>query len=361
MKILYISPENTVGTLNLWRRYHEEQGNECQIITFYRTRFQDDPGICLDLPLVYASNRYMNFRHRYYQLNRGTLGDYAEKAGHPPVWRPESFAEKWYFHFSDWLWHFTIEPAIKQYNLLEYDIYHFEWGMDFYRDERFARRVAEAGKPIVCTYHGQDMRTRGVFPFLDRVSGLNLTSELDLLEKHPDLTYMFLPFDTGQFQPRESIHAPLRVCHSPTNRYYKGSDDIIPVCRKLEQEGLIQFILLEGLPQEEVQARKQTCDILIDQVHNRGGWGYGMNSVEALAMGLVCLTELGQAYQEFIPDNPFVDITAETLEATLRSLVRHPAEVKRKKRSGRDWVIQHHDYHAAGDKLYQLYRERDWI
>ena len=35
MKILYISPENTVGTLSLWKRAHAELGNHCRYITYY--------------------------------------------------------------------------------------------------------------------------------------------------------------------------------------------------------------------------------------------------------------------------------------------------------------------------------------
>ena len=32
MKILYIAPENTVDTLNLWKKSHEKRGNECIFI-----------------------------------------------------------------------------------------------------------------------------------------------------------------------------------------------------------------------------------------------------------------------------------------------------------------------------------------
>ena len=35
MKILYISPENTVGTLTLWKKEHEARGNECRTVTFF--------------------------------------------------------------------------------------------------------------------------------------------------------------------------------------------------------------------------------------------------------------------------------------------------------------------------------------
>ena len=38
MKILYISPENTVGLLPIWKKAHEEIGNTCEIITLYQSK-----------------------------------------------------------------------------------------------------------------------------------------------------------------------------------------------------------------------------------------------------------------------------------------------------------------------------------
>ena len=84
----------------------------------------------------------------------------------------------------------------------------------------------------------------------------------------------FLPFDTNQFKCNYKIKSPIKVCHSPTNRYYKGSEDLIPICKKLEEEGLISFNLIENQTHEKVIEQKQNSDIFIDQVHNRGGWGY---------------------------------------------------------------------------------------
>ena len=113
MKILYISPENTAGTLNLWKQGHEEKSNECTFITLYKSKHQYDPGICLNLPFINTSFWYLRGRHRYYQMFRGELGDYQEKEGYPPTWQPNTFIENKYFQFRDWLWHFKVEPAIK--------------------------------------------------------------------------------------------------------------------------------------------------------------------------------------------------------------------------------------------------------
>ena len=52
LKILYIAPENTVGTLSTWKKFHESRGNKCDFITFYKTPNEFDSGICLNLPLI---------------------------------------------------------------------------------------------------------------------------------------------------------------------------------------------------------------------------------------------------------------------------------------------------------------------
>ena len=53
MKILYISPENTVGTMTLLKEIHQKNGNECEVLTMYKSLNQPEPGICLNLPLLY--------------------------------------------------------------------------------------------------------------------------------------------------------------------------------------------------------------------------------------------------------------------------------------------------------------------
>ncbi len=361
MKILYIAPENTVGTLNLWQAAHEARGNQCRFVTLYRSRHSFDPGYCLDLPMVNASDFYLRWRHRYYQRYRGKQGDYTVKQGFPPTWAPSTGLEQAYFRFRDWVWHFKIEPAIRENGWEHYDILHLEWGLDLYRDGRFARRFSAAGKPVACTYHGQDLRTRGVIPAVDAISGLNMTSELDLMSKHPNLRYLFLPFDTGRFKPRHELNEKLRICHSPTNRYYKGSETIIPVCERLAREENIEFVIIENKTNEEAQAIKQSCDILIDQVHNRGGWGYGMNSVEALALGLCCVTELVPEYVNFIPDHPFVNVTGDSLYPKLKALINDRQLLRDYRQKGRKWVVKYHDLHSTADVLYSYYMESGWL
>ena len=354
MRILYISPINTVGTLDLWKTFHESKGNQCDYITLFKSPLDVKNGICLELPLVAHSNSSVSARRKYYKIIRGNKGEYEPKSGYPPVWKPSSYLESAYFNLRDWIWSFYIEPSIKDFQLDLYDIYHFEWGLDMYRDSRFANRLKN--KKIICTYHGQDLRTRGVIPLMDQISHLNLTSELDLLEKHPNINYLFLPIDTSKYKCKTKVNDVIRICHSPTNRYYKGSDKIIDVCNQIANENRnVEFILIENKSQEETIQIKSSCDILIDQIYNRGGWGYGMSSVEALAMGLCCATELNQEYEDFIPGHPFININEQNIYKKLSSIVSDPDMIGDIKQKSRSWVESKHDIHIVGEELYNYY------
>ena len=357
MKILYISPENTVGTLSLWREEHISRGNQCRAVTFFRSprKFEDD--LCLDLPFNFTKPFMSKFRNIIYKSYRGSHGYFKEKDGYPPLWRPEGFFDSSFFKFKDWLWKSKIEKAIKQYDLFDYDVYHFESGMDFLKNEFFVQQLNHLGKKIICHYHGEDLRSRGVMPYIDKLADLNLTNEVDLLSKHPNIEYIFLPFDTSPFNVKNTISDILKISHAPTNRFYKGSDHIIKVCEKLENQGKIKFDLIENLPHSQAMERKSKSDIFIDQLGNKGGWGYGMNSVESLSMGICTLTEMNDVYDSFIPDHPFVSIKEQTLESEIETLIRNRNRILEFGKKGREWVQKYHDIKQVSNTLYGYYKK----
>jgi len=355
VKILYISPENTVGTLGLWQRVHEARGNECRYVTFYpsATGFPDD--ICLNLPWISASARYIHWRNWIYTRTKSPLGDETNVPGNPPVWQPGSLAERAFFALRDWLWRFRVEPAIRKYGLLDFDVYHFEWGLEFYRHGGFVDRLAERGKPMLATYHGQDFRNRGVIPAVDRHMQINLTSEYDLIPRHPDLHYLFLPYDVQGVQPRTGPGDPITICHATRNRYVKGSDAIIKTCRSLEQSHGIRFLLIEDQPHDVTLALKRQADIYVDQVADLAP-GYGMNSIETMALGAACCTSMNEAYEAFMPDHPFVNVCTDNLLEKLTALVEDPPLIGEYGRKARRWAEDRHDLPKVGDQLYGYYR-----
>ena len=357
MKILYISPENTVGTLSLWRKEHISRGNRCRTITFFQSPKNFEEDICLDLPFNFTRPLMSKIRNMIYKSYRGSEGYFKEKDGYPPLWRPEGLFDSSFFKFKDWLWRTKIEKAIKEYDLFDYDVYHFESGMDFLKNEFFVRKLNQLGKKIICHYHGEDLRNRGVMPYIDKVSDLNLTNEVDLLSKHPNIEYIFLPFDTSLFNVKENIGDILTISHAPTNRFYKGSEQIIKICEKLEDQGKIKFDLIENLPHSQAMERKSKSDIFIDQIGNKGGWGYGMNSVESLSMGICTLTEMNNVYDAFIPDHPFVSVNNLTLESEIKNLIVHKERTLELGQKGRKWVQKHHDIKQVSNTLYDYYKK----
>ena len=93
MKILYISPENTVGTLSLWRQEHISRGNVCRTVTFFRSPKNFEEDICLDLPFNFTTPILSRLRNIVYQAYRGHEGYFKEKTGFPPQWEPEGLID----------------------------------------------------------------------------------------------------------------------------------------------------------------------------------------------------------------------------------------------------------------------------
>jgi len=357
LKILYISPENTVGTLTLWKATHEQKGHECRTLTFFNSpkRFKED--ICLNLPFNFTLPHLAKLRNLFFKIYRGSEGYFSEKPGYPPIWKSEGLLDKFFLKFKDFLWRPIIVRAIKKYDLYNFDVYHFESGMDFLKDEFFVKEIFKRGKKIICHYHGEDLRNRGVMPIINRLANLNITNEVDLLSRHPKIEYLFLPFETTLFKKRKKINRLIRVAHAPTNRFYKGSNHIIKECLKLEKLGLIKFDLIEGLTHKLALERKSKADIFIDQIGDRGGWGYGMNSVESLSMGICTLTEINDSYNSFIPNHPFVSITKDSFSGILKNLLLDPNKISRSGEDGKNWVEKYHDVKNVSEKLYRYYKK----
>ncbi|MFA6618440.1 MAG: hypothetical protein WCT23_05170 [Candidatus Neomarinimicrobiota bacterium] len=361
MKILYISPENTVGTLSLYKRMHEKRANEVRYVTFFRSPKAFEEDICLDLPFNFTKPFLKKMRHHIYQIYRGKQGYHKEREGYPPVWAPEGRFDKAFLAWKEKKWHPIIERSIEKYDLYSFDVVHFESGMDFYKDASFARELKRRGLKIICHYHGEDLRTRGVLKPLDELADLNLTNEVDLLEKHPDINYIFLPFDVEAFRkkyPRLNNRDELPlVTHAPTNRFYKGSNDIIPVCEALQAEKLIRFELIENKTHAQAMDMKRRSDIFIDQIGDRGGWGYGMNSVESLALGICTATEMNESYCKFLPEHPFININKENIRNKLLEILDKPDFREKKGIEGLRWVKKHHDINEVSKTLYNYYQK----
>ena len=359
LKILHLCDQNWVGSASTFVKYHNKLGNHSRLVTLSRCASGFDEDICLDLPLVKGSPLDMTVKKLVNLIHRGAPK--SVDTSRARVWRPRSGFETLLFALRDTLWAPKIYSVVERHDLLRFDIYHLESGSGFFRDSRIVKKLKAMGKRIVCYYLGTDLRDRGVIPEIDRLSDLNITTEFDHLSLYPGLRFSFLPFEYEDYHVREEENRKLRICHAPRSRALKGSDMIIEVCRQMERKHDVELVLIEGKPHEEAIRIKATCDIAIDQVGDRGGTGYGVNSLETLSMGIPTLTSFTPEFEAFLPDHPFITVTAADLAERLEEVILSPDLRRSKGVEGRRFVEEYHSPEKIVGSIYAIYRELGWV
>lgn len=359
LKILHLCDQNWVGTASTFVKYHNKLGNYARMVTLARCANEFEEDICLDLPLVKGSGMDMALKRLVSLVHSGA--PQTRNAEGMRTWEPRSGFERMLFTLRDTFWAPKIYSAVEKHDLLSFDIYHLESGSGFFRDGRIVRKLKAMGKKIVCYYLGTDLRDRGVIPEIDSLSDLNITTEFDHLSLHPDLKFSFLPFEVGDFKVREKENEKLRICHAPRNRLLKGTARIIEVCREMERKHGVELLLIEGKPHQEALKLKSGCDIAIDQIGDRGGTGYGVNSLETLSMGIPTLTSFTPEFEAYLSDHPFITVNADTLPESLERVITDPELRKRKGLEGRRFVEKYHDAEKVTLSIYAMYREMGWI
>ena len=355
MKILHIAPFNVANVPLTFVLAERRSGHQSRLLTFSKNPRGFPEDICLNLPLV--NFKGMTFLKRLIGgASRTQVTNIKPELTHfPPTWQP-GVLEQLFIKFRELLWKPVINRAYQQYQLDQFDVIQLDGGIGFFRDGSDIVRLKEQGKKIICCYTGSDLRVRGVIPQIDAISDLNVTVEFDHLKLHPDIHHIFFPFDIEKFKPLPYRDAEvMSIGHAPTNRAAKGSDVIIPIVKRMEKDYPVRLILIENLPYQDALKRKAECHIFIDQI---GDLGYGINSLEALAMGIPTCSCLAPGFDDQYPDHPFIVIDEQNLESRLISLVQDRELRIKKSRQGREWVKKYHDPIAVVQQIHLLMNQQ---
>ncbi|CAN5622959.1 glycosyltransferase family 4 protein [soil metagenome] len=348
MKILHIAPQNTAGMPMDFVKMHRSAGHTSNLITIFKNTldFEEDISIGLSLPSGKFARGWRN---------KKMLSSEPEKLKYISS---KNLAEDYFFRIRDKFNKKKINSIIEKHDLFNYDIYHFDGGVDLFRDVSFAKELKKRGKKIVCCYFGSDLRTRGIFKELDDISDLNLTVEFDHLKLYEGIKYLYFPFDVKAYKFRKPPEGKFKIIHSPTNRAFKGTDKIIPVMEKLCNSSDVEFLLKENMHRDELLKIKRSCTLAIDQVGGEmGGSGYGKNSIENLSIGIPTSTEFSKDYLIFIKDNPFICSTIESLYTDMLKLVEDRTKINELSVSGREWVEKYHSFSSVNERLNSYYIE----
>jgi len=356
VKILHVAPENVTGGFSLFCEGHRRRGNESRWVTFFKNEFGFPEDLCFNLRAMPTQNWVKKLRKTASGVGRVSSDSNLE--GSPPFWKPESAAEAFWFRFRDVLNGSRIRKGIVEWGLDDYDLYHFEQGIDPFRDGRWVKSLSRKGKGIVCFYHGTDLRNRGAIRPVHEVADLNLTSEIDLLSRIPGMRYLYLPLDTDHICPNPRVlDGRIRIGHAARNRKMKGSDHIESVVRRLSNKYPVEWVMIENVPHDQAIELKSKCDIFIDQITDIGGWGYGASSVESLALGIATVTLINDEVSDFLGEHPFINADFNSLEVVLIGLLEDEAKRQAVAENGRKWVVKRHGIDSVVDVLYGYYND----
>jgi len=179
MKILHLAPFNTAGVPIEFVRAERKLGFYSRLVTLSRSRQGFEEDICLDLPLldhwlIRLAKRIISPKSRMAVQYQAAIPKEI-----PRIWIPNQL-ETSLIKFREKLWESKIQRAIEKYNLFDFDIYQLDGGLGFFRDARIIRKLKCMGKRIICCYTGSDLRVRGVIPEIDKLSDLNIQSNLTI-------------------------------------------------------------------------------------------------------------------------------------------------------------------------------------
>lgn len=144
-----------------------------------------------------------------------------------------------------------------------------------------------------------------------------------------------------------------RVVHAPTQTHVKGTHMIAPIARRLDEEGLIEYVEFEGIANQDMPRMFADADVILDQF--RVG-DYGVGACEAMASGRVVLTHVTEQVRTEVERHagmplPIPRVTIETLEETLRDVVARRDDYQALAATGPEYVRRLHDGSFSHDVL----------
>ena len=226
--------------------------------------------------------------------------------------------------------------------------------------QRLRPQLDASGKRVVVHYHGTGYRERSQ-RMLHRQArtmpgAVAAVSTLDLWLLAPNRT-TWLPgcvdVEWMQQMRRPASDGVIRVGHAPTNRAIKDTAAFLATCERLP----VQVELIEQASWANCLTRKATVDVFYDQV----GLGYGVNALEAWAMGIPVIAggapdTVAEMRRRF-GSLPFVQATAATIGAAIERLL-DPVERAHWGQAGLAHVRRWHDHYPV-QVAAALYRGRD--
>jgi len=355
-RILHIATENFAGVPYSLVRAERLLGMESDLITISKPIREHPQEESLNLPFYGGiANRFVR---RITKSSGKLINKRFEGEDFPPVWSPRPWG-KILFNIRDKIWEYYIRRKGFPDKLNNYDIIVLDGGVGFLRSGKFIRQWIQKTNRLVTIFYGDDLRRRGVIKEIDDLSQLVFTFEFDHTLIHPRANFLFFPFFAEEMPQRQKISSKIRIGHSPTNRNSKGTIEILKVFGYISNKYTnVKIVIIEGLNYHESLQQKSTLDIFVDQV---GELGYGISSLEAMAMGIPSVVELMPDFEKFLGYHPFVNADISHLAVALEKLIESEQLRQELGDKGREWVYKVHDPLKSASEVLAKYEMKGWV
>lgn len=218
------------------------------------------------------------------------------------------------------------------------------------------------GKGLVLHHHGTYLRDHApaLRGWAAEHRAVQLVATIDLLADAPEATWLPSPVDVPAMEGLRRTEYRrgdrLRLAHAPTDRSLKGTAGYLAALGRLGNR--VESDLIEGVDWPTCLRRKAAADIFFDQV----GYGYGMNALEAWAMGLPVLsgtndwriTRLIRNTVGYLPYHPASDAD---IAERLAELVDDPRLRRWSAERGNAYVRDFHDEPRVVERLKRIYEQ----
>lgn len=189
---------------------------------------------------------------------------------------------------------------------------------------------------------------------LDALQVPEFVSTPDLLEFRPNATWLPVVVDPAGWEgipPTNLSREKLRVMHFPGSQpVFKGSKAIRAAMRRLETEGLIDYVEPKSVPFEKMADIIGDADVVINQV-DMGL--YAAVGVEAMLAGRLVVSQVWDSVRQHVEQAtgrkvPIVEADAETLYQVVKDICLNRDSYRHLPQEGRDFAkAVHSPEHAA--------------
>ncbi len=259
-------------------------------------------------------------------------------------------------------------------------------GWDFTLAAKDVLTIHKSGRRVALLFHGSEVRSPRIHQTLTPASPFHLPEHAEgtgrlqqttdtvhgliaeLLIEIPDLPLFVSTPDLLDYVPQANwlpVVVPPRsfdeaspalqrerprVLHAPTNPFLKGSDVADEVLTRLNTEGLIEYVRVQGVPSIFMADLIREVDVVVDQVVLGNP---GVLAAETMSAGRLAVAHLPDHIRARYPA-PIVEASRFTLEAVIRDIAADRTSYAQTAREGIAFAKELHDGATSADVLHQF-------